>query len=87
MGFEKKVLISQDLEFYQKFWDIMKHLIEDMEKLESLMTTQEDKEVFLEAKQFYQSYVSLFMEEVRTANKDQNYPRRKFQEGKGQVCR
>ena len=82
VGFEKKYLISQDLDFYQKFWDIMKHLIEDMEKLESLMTTQQDKKVFLEAKQFYQSYVSLFMEEVRTGNKDQNYPRRKFQEGK-----
>ena len=82
VGFEKKYLISQDLDFYQKFWDIMKHLIEDMEKLESLMTAQEDKKVFLEAKQFYQSYVSLFMEEVRTVNKDQNYPRRKFQEGK-----
>ena len=82
VGFEKKYLISQDLDFYQKFWDIMKHLIEDMEKLESLLTNQEDKKVFLEAKQFYQSYVSLFMEEVRTGNKDKNYPRRKFQEGK-----
>ena len=82
VGFEKKYLISQDLDFYQKFWDIMKHLIQDMEKLESLMTTKKEKKVFSEAKQFYHNYVSLFMEEVRTVNKDRNYPRRKFQEGK-----
>ena len=82
VGFEKKYLISQDQDFYKKFWDIMKHLTQDMEKLSSLMITKEDKKVFLEAKQFYHNYVSLFMEEVQTAKDDPNYPRRKFQEGK-----
>ena len=82
VGFEKKYLISQDQDFYQKFWDIMKHLIEDMERLESLMITNEDKKVFLETKQFYQNYISLFNEEVRAMEADPNYPRRKYQEGK-----
>jgi len=82
VGFEKKYLISQDQDFYQKFWDIMKHLIEDMERLESLMITKEDKKVFLETKQFYQNYISLFNEEVRAMEADPNYPRRKYQEGK-----
>ena len=82
VGFEKKYLISQDQDFYQKFWDIMKHLIEDMERLESLMVTNEDKKVFLETKQFYQNYISLFNEEVRAMEADPNYPRRKYQEGK-----
>ena len=82
VGFEKKYLISQDQDFYQKFWDIMKHLIEDMERLESLMITNEDKKVFLDAKQLYHSYVSLFREEVLALKADPNYPRRKYQEGK-----
>jgi len=80
--FEKKYLISQDQDFYQQFWDILEQLTQDMERLESLLTTEEDKKVFSEVKQFYNNYVDLFMEEVRTAMKDQNYPRRKFQEGK-----
>jgi two-component system sensor histidine kinase GlrK len=82
VGFEKKYLISQDQDFYQKFWDIMKNLIQDLERLESLMITNEDKKVFLEAKQFYQNYVSLFREEVRAMQEDPDYPRRKYQEGK-----
>ena len=82
VGFEKKYLISQDQDFYQKFWDIMKQLIQDMERLESLMITNEDKKVFLETKQFYQNYISLFNEEVRAMEADPNYPRRKYQEGK-----
>ena len=80
--FEKKYLISQDQDFYQQFWDILKQLTQDMERLESLLTTEEDKKVFSEVKQIYNNYVDLFMEEVRTAMKDQNYPRRKFEEGK-----
>ena len=43
VGFEKKYLISQDPDFHQKFWDIWKHLIQDMKRLESLMTTEGDK--------------------------------------------
>ena len=82
VGFEKKYFISQDQDFYQKFWDITKNFTQDMEKLASLMISNEDKMVFLEAKQFYRNYVSLFMAEVRAAKKDPNYPRRKFQEGK-----
>ena len=82
VGFEKKYLISQDQDFYQKFWDIMKNLTQDMEKLESLMITKDGKKVFLEATQFYQNYVSLFREEVRAMQEDQDYPRRKYQEGK-----
>ena len=82
VGFEKKYLISQDQDFYQKFWDLGKLLTQDLERLESLLTTKEDKKVFLEAKQFYHNYVSLFMEEVQAMGKDRNYPRRKFQEGK-----
>ncbi len=82
VGFEKKYLISQDQDFYQKFWDIMKNLTQDMEKLESLMITNEDKKAFLEATQFYQNYVSLFREEVQAMQQDPDYPRRKYQEGK-----
>jgi signal transduction histidine kinase len=82
VGFEKKYLISQDQDFYQKFWDKRKQLTQDLEKLGSLMITKEDKEVFLEVDQFYQNYVSLFTEEVRAMDKDKNYPRRKYQEGK-----
>jgi two-component system sensor histidine kinase GlrK len=83
--FEKKYLISQDQDFYQQFWDILKQLTQDMERLESLLTTEVDKKVFSEVKQFYNNYVDLFMEEVRTAMKDRNYPRRKFQEGKDKL--
>jgi two-component system sensor histidine kinase GlrK len=83
--FEKKYLISQDQDFYQQFWDILEQLTQDMERLESLLATEEDKKVFSEVKQFYKNYVDLFMEEVRTAMKDQNYPRRKFQEGKDKL--
>jgi two-component system sensor histidine kinase GlrK len=82
VGFEKKYLISQDQDFYQKFWDLMKQLGQDMEKLSTLLARKEDKEVFSEIEQLYRNYISLFMEEVKVFNKDENYPRRKYQEGK-----
>jgi two-component system sensor histidine kinase GlrK len=53
-----------------------------MKRLESLMTTEGDRKVFLEAKQLYHYYVSLFTEEVRTMEDNPEYPRRKYQEGK-----
>ena len=82
VGFEKKYLISQDPDFYQQFWDIMKHITQDMDRLRSLITKKEDKAVFLEVEQLYRNYVSLFMEEVQVFKQDQDYPRRKYQEGK-----
>jgi two-component system sensor histidine kinase GlrK len=82
VGFEKKYLISQDQDFYQKFWELGKLLTQDMERLESLMITKGDKDIFLEVKQFYHNYVSLFGEEVRAMKIDPKYPRRKYQEGK-----
>jgi two-component system sensor histidine kinase GlrK len=82
VGFEKKYLISQDQDFYQQFWDIMKHIIQDMDRLRSLITKKEDKAVFLEVEQLYRNYVSLFMEEVQVFKQDPDYPRRKYQEGK-----
>jgi len=53
VGFDKKYLISQDQDFFHKFWEIKKHLTQDMERLESMMITKGDKKVFFEAKQFY----------------------------------
>ena len=84
VGFEKKYLISQDQDFYQKFWDLMKQLGQEMERLSSLLARKEDKEVFAEIEQLYRNYISLFMEEVEVFKKDENYPRRKYQEGKEQ---
>ncbi|MBW2366673.1 MAG: HAMP domain-containing histidine kinase [Deltaproteobacteria bacterium] len=80
--FEKKYLISQDQDFYEKFWDIMKQLIQDLQRLESLMITKGDNQVFSEVKQFYDNYISLFSEEVDAAKSNPNYPHLKYQERK-----
>ena len=79
---KKNILFPKTRTFTRNSGTLGKHLTQDMERLESLMTTKEDKNVFLEAKQFYHNYVSLFGEEVRAMKIDPNYPRRKYQEGK-----
>jgi len=82
VGFEKKYLISQDPDFYDKFWEIMKQLIQDMERLESVMVTDSENVVFSEVQQYYDNYISLFTEEVDAEKNNPNYSRQTYQERK-----
>jgi two-component system sensor histidine kinase GlrK len=85
VSFEKKYLISKDQDFYRQFWGIKEYLAKDMDKLECLMDTSEKKELFAEAKGLYDRYVSLFKKEVDFVEKDQDYPRKIYKEGKEKI--
>lgn len=85
VGFEKKYLISKDQDFYQKFWQIKEYSAKDMERLEYLMDSSEEKKMFAEAKVLYDRYLSLFKEEVGFMEKGQGYPRNRYQEQKEEI--
>ena len=64
VSFEKKYLISKDQDFYIQFWQINEYFTEDVEKLECLVDTSEKKNLFAEAKELYDSHISIFKKEV-----------------------
>jgi two-component system sensor histidine kinase GlrK len=82
VGFEKKYLISKDHDFFIKFWEKRKQVIEAINKLAELMQTEENKTLLSEVKTQYENYLLLFQVEVETMGKDPDYSRRKFQEQK-----
>lgn len=82
ISFEKKYLISKDADFLAKFWEIQTQISEDIEKLRTVLRTEENKKLFSKTESDYGSYLLLFRSEVEVMNKNPDYPRRKFQEQK-----
>lgn len=79
VGFEKKFLISKDQDFYQKFREINDRVTQDMQNLEPLMDSDENKKLFSEIEEHYDRYLAAVIEEVNVQKKFDDYPRRKYQ--------
>lgn len=79
VGFEKKFLISKDQDFYQKFREINDRVTQDMQNLEPLMHSDENKKLFSEIEEHYDRYLAAVIEEVNVQKKFDDYPRRKYQ--------
>jgi len=85
VGFEKKYFISQDQDFYKKFWEKKEHIMTEFQKLESVMGTTEINKSLSETIDLYGNYLTLFMEEVKVIRKGQNYPFKRYKEGKEKI--
>ena len=82
VGFGNKYLISKDQDFYKQFHQLKEYLTEDMIKLEPLIDTSEKEDLFTEAKELYDSYISLIELEFGFVEKGTDYPFKRYQEKK-----
>ncbi|MCK4985986.1 MAG: HAMP domain-containing histidine kinase, partial [Desulfobacterales bacterium] len=70
VSFEEKYLISKDRDFYNKFWEVEQNFLKDIGKLESLLQTPDDNQLFVSVKASYKKYLSLFQQQVLTLDKN-----------------
>jgi two-component system sensor histidine kinase GlrK len=64
VSFEEKYLISRDRDFYNKFWEVEENFLKDINKLESLLRTQDDNKLFVRVIESYKKYLSLFQQQI-----------------------
>jgi len=82
VGFGNKYLISKDQDFYKQFQQLKEYHTEDMKKLEPLIDTAEKANLFAEAKELYDSYISLMELEFGFVEKGADYSFKRYQEEK-----
>ncbi len=82
VSFGNKYIISQDQDYHNQFQQLKEYLIEDMEKLETLIDTSEKAYLFGEAKRFYGSYISLIELEFTYVESGRDYSFKKYQQEK-----
>ena len=85
INFEKKYLVSKDPDFYQQFIEIEDYIKKDMAKLAYLMNTDEKKELFLEIKALYGSYLNILEEEFAYIKKAKSYKENEYQTQKNNL--
>jgi two-component system, NtrC family, sensor histidine kinase GlrK len=82
VSFEKKFLISKDPDFSSKFWELQGYVIEDLKSLAKIANTNEKKELFGAAGEFYDRYISLFRQETELIANSQDYNQDEYQENR-----
>lgn len=85
VGFGNKYLISKDHDFYKQFQQLNGYITEDMKKIEHLIDTSEKAVLFAEAKELYDSYISLVKSEFGFVEKGTDYSLNKYQEEKERI--
>ena len=85
VSFERKYLISQDLDFKNKFRDIQDIVVNKLNDGENRMNTPRKKKLFSEIRELYRAYISLFHEETKLMAKGQKIPSKQFMEQKDEI--
>ena len=77
--FEKKYLISEDLDFYFQFQKAKDRFENSAAKVQSLLDSDQERGMFLESKKLYDRYLSLFEKEIILRNQDKEYSSQEYQ--------
>jgi two-component system sensor histidine kinase GlrK len=98
VGFEKKYLISKDNDFYQHFLKIKQDFNKDMKQLELLISSngiekikffhiagEGKNERFSKIKELRNQYFSIFNQEIKNLEKDQEYSYKEYQTRKEKI--
>jgi Osmosensitive K+ channel histidine kinase len=85
VGFGNKYLISKDHDFYEQFQQLNEYIAEDMNEIEHLIDTSEKTDLFAEAKELYDSYISLVKSEFGFVEKSTDYSFKKYQVEKERI--
>ena len=72
VGFESKYLISEDQDFYSQFWKIKQDFSIDLDRLEILVDSTDEKEMFAKIKVNYENYLTLFNRQVDSSKKNKD---------------
>ena len=64
ISFEKKYLISKDPDFHRQFWETKKYVLEGLLKYRKLANTPEKTNLYMNIRNLYDQYLSLFKEEI-----------------------
>lgn len=87
VGFEKKYLISGDLDFYFQFHKAKERFENSADKVQSLLKANRQKNMFLESKKLYDRYLSLFEEEIILRNRGKKYSSEQYQGEREKITR
>ena len=81
-GFEKKYVVSEDIDFHRQFLETEKYIEKDLEQISTLIDTTEKERLIGDVKAFYDQYLSIVQEEVRLIEGNKGYPQEIYEEKK-----
>jgi two-component system sensor histidine kinase GlrK len=64
VSFERKYFISNDQDFYERFWETEKYVSEHFSKMATLTDTAKKTNLYAKTKELYDKYLALFREAV-----------------------
>jgi two-component system sensor histidine kinase GlrK len=73
IGFEKKFLISRDLDFYKQFWITSDQFIQDLKQLEAVMKPTGDDHFVTRINDSYTVYLALVKDQIVFMGKNKAY--------------
>ena len=85
VSFERKYLISGDKDFKNKFWEIQELFVKDLNASEQRMDTTQKRKIFIETRNLYQIYISLFRKESELLAEGQNIRRQIYIKKKDEI--
>lgn len=85
VGFEKKYFVSKDPDFYQKTQEMTVQVSEDLERLDHLMDTSEERNRLSDITGLYNRYIFLLNEEAYLIQIGQHNPHGKYQRERDRI--
>jgi len=84
-GFEKKYIVSRDMDFYRQFSETEKYVEKDFERINILMDTTEKEKLIADVKELHSQYLSAVQEEVNLIKTGRDYPQEEYQDRKEEL--
>jgi len=81
-SFDKKYIVSEDMDFHLQFLEVEKYVRKDLEQIGILMDTAEKKRLIADVKESYDKYLSTVQEEVSLIKIKKKYPSEKYEKAK-----
>jgi two-component system sensor histidine kinase GlrK len=78
VSFERKYFISNDQDFYEKFWETEKYVSEHFSKMAALIDTTKETNLYAKTKKLYDQYLALFRKEVTSEKEGKSHYRNNY---------
>jgi len=85
VSFERKYFISNDQDFYEKFWETEKYVSEHFSELAALIDTTKETNLYAKTKELYDQYLALFSEEVTSEKEGKSHHQNKYYQERDKI--
>ena len=85
VSFERKYFISNDQDFYEKFWETEKYVSEYFMKMAALIDTTKETNLYAKTRELYDQYLALFSQEVKSEKEGKSHYRNKYNQEKDKI--